>query len=232
MRIVLIIWLCFLAMTANAAGLRNLQENESSQAIVLVGGFGSDFTYFEPWMPALKDSAASIFGFVDNHRSSTMDESSEALLTELNLLSLKGFTHVTILAHSMGGLVASKALHKLGTNDASRLVSIELRTYGTPWGGFFMANFARWVPGSQAVAKLLGFPMGAEIGSKSDFMESLHEPLPDNVKLVIYESKDDAVAYPKVASAVSQYESILTQASEVHRLSQVGHDDFVSQLAF
>lgn len=232
MRIILSIFLSFFTLFASASTLETLRGTDSREAVVMVGGFGSDFAYFSPWMTELRRSPNSIYGFVHNHQTTRMEVGAKDLAQELLRLNQEGVQCVTILAHSMGGLVAKKALHLLGEEGSSRFSSIELRTYGTPWGGFFAANFARWIPGSQFVADMLGFAMSSEIGSRSDFMLSLREPLPVNVRLVVYDSSDDEVARPKSTSAVEQYDSVLVHAQVVHRLANVGHEDFVRVVAY
>ncbi len=231
MRYLLSIFLSFIAFAASASSLQTLRDTDSTDAVVLVGGFGSDFAYFGPWMEALRRNPSQIYGFVHDHRTTRMEDGAKDLAQELMRLNDAGVRTVTILAHSMGGLVAKKALHELG-EGSSRFTSLELRAYGTPWGGFFAANFARWVPGSQYVADKLGFAMSSEIGSRSDFMLSLRGELPSNVKLVVYESLSDTVALPSASSSVEQYASILAQAKAVVRLTNVSHDEFVQVVAY
>ena len=231
MRIFILIGLLLLTFAAKAAStLETLIQKNSNHAIVLVGGFGTDFKYFTPWMDSLAETNDTVLGFAHDHSANSMEVGATALAFELNKLASTGVTSVTILAHSMGGLVANRAVHLLDSSSA--LTSIKLRTYGTPYGGFFLANFARWLPGSEFVAKKLGFPMGVEIGSQSDFMLSLCEPLPSNANLVVYESIDDTVATPESSSAVEQYSRVVAQASAVHSFSKFGHDDFVRALTF
>ena len=55
-------------------------------------------------------------------------------------------------------------MHLLAEKEQVPLLSIELRAFGTPWGGYFTANFTRWLPGGLSVSKWLGYPIGLEIG--------------------------------------------------------------------
>lgn len=219
------------SMTAHAGKLVSLKADcISSEAVVLVGGFGDDWRYFLPWLEELSRQSACVYGFSHDHQSSTMSDSAHALAERLQVLQVVGFKKLTVLAHSMGGLVAKRSLHDLAELSSDNLPTVELKAFGTPWGGYFWANFARWVPGSQAVAFALGFPMSAEIGSSSEFMMSLQRPLPGSMTLVVYNSASDEVARPESASAKSQFNHVMLQAKYVHVLADIGHSEFVQKL--
>ncbi len=228
--IVLFFALCLGQLSAHASEVVPVQSDCHGKAVVLVGGFGDDWRYFEPWLEELRESSGCVFGFSHDHRRKTMTEGAAELATELEQLHYLGFQELTVLAHSMGGLVAKTALHRLGEQPLAASLKVELRAYGTPWGGFFWANFARWVPGSQAITTLLGFPMSAEIGSTSDFMKALQQPLPANMTLIVHNSNTDEVAQPQTQAAKEQFLSVLSQANAVHTYDDIGHSDFVLKL--
>jgi len=200
------------------------------RAILLVGGFGDDWHYFEPWLDELKQSGVCVFGSKPDFRKVTLPEGAQLLRDNLWLLQDQGFKEVTILAHSMGGLAARKAVSMLNEREGSEDLSVLLHAYGTPWGGFFWANFVRWTPGGEAISSLLGYPMSADIGSEADFMKSLREPLPANVKLVVHHSKTDTVSEPETAQGQENFAAILTQASEFREYRDLGHVDYVEYL--
>lgn len=232
MRYFLVSLLMALTSWCHAAEFTKLNEGAGTQVVVLIGGIGDDYRYFAPWMNKLAEAHLPVFGYGQDYRATRMEVAAIDLATQLTQLREKGVSSVILLAHSMGGLVAKRALHAMGSAETSRFTSIELRTYGTPFGGFFLANFARWLPGSAAIAGLLGVPMGLEIGSTSEFMEGMQMPMPAHTRLVVTDSSADTVATPQAASSVQRYNAVLSVAAEVRRLESAGHDDFVNFVSF
>lgn len=219
------------ASLAHADKLLTLKgECPGREAVVLVGGFNDDWRHFEPWLEELTKQPPCLFGFSHDHRSTTMSESALALAERLQVLQAAGFDKLTVLAHSMGGLVAKRSLHDLAELSSDNLPTVELKAFGTPWGGYFWANFARWVPGSQALSSALGFPMSAEIGSDSEFLKSLQRPLPASMTLEVYDSLSDEVARPQSSRSKEQFSKVLQQAKSVVVLTDVGHSEFVHKL--
>lgn len=196
----------------------------SSHAVVLVGGFKNDWSYFAPWEEAASQTGC-VYGFVADYQQMTMTEAAELLSTELNEQVLSQHQSVTILAHSMGGLVTKKALYSVDFKGHD----VKFHAYGTPWGGYGFANVVRYLPGAQAIASLIGFPMSAEMGNGSPFMASLRTPLPENVQMSIYASVDDTVAAPTGTASIHQFDAIAAQANFT-QYAGIGHDDFVLSL--
>ncbi len=235
MRVIKSILLSFMlfatAMSAQAGKLVNLKADCTSDEVrILVGGFGDDWRHFEPWLEELKASSSCLYGFSHDHRGATMSQGARSLAEQMQVMQVAGFQKITVLAHSMGGLVAKRALHDLAQLSADQIPNVELKAFGTPWGGFFWANFARWVPGSQTVASWMGFPMSAEIGTTSDFMKSLQQPLPSSMSLVIYNSLSDEVTRPQSDSAKSQFQRVALQAKNVFLVADIGHSEFVHKM--
>jgi pimeloyl-ACP methyl ester carboxylesterase len=201
-----------------------------AQAIVLVSGVNNTWRWFAPWFPELQAQDADLYGFTGDHRARTMTDNARALAEGLAQLQAQGVRRVTLLAHSMGGLVAKKALHLLAEQGRlQQFDSVAFTAYGTPWGGSGWAMLAR-LPGSSLVTRALALPMAREMDPRSDFMASLRQPLPANVRFEILESEADDVALPRVAAAVAQYRAILAQASVVERVAAVDHDGFARRL--
>lgn len=218
----------------NPAFAQARPEGECSQkkAVVLVGGMYNDWRYFEPWLQDIRSPSVCVFGFAYSHSKMTMTQGAELLETDLRTLREAGVEEVVILAHSMGGLVVSKALHNYAADPLFPLTRFKFHAYGTPWGGFFWSNFVRWTPGMNALLTKLGVPMGNEIGSWSPFIESLKEPLPGNVQVVLHNSASDEIAQPQTVAAKAHFEAAIEHASEVHTYADIGHSDFVERLRY
>jgi hypothetical protein len=132
----------------------------------------------------------------------------------------------------MGGLVAKAALDELVENDnAVKFVRVELRAFGTPWGGFLFAEPAHFLPGSALVSRVIGLPMGPDIGPQSAFMESLDNPLPPNMHLNLYVGSKDGMASPGMYLTRRRYEAIENIAESVTVLEGLGHKDYCNSTA-
>jgi pimeloyl-ACP methyl ester carboxylesterase len=223
--------LCAGGAFAQLPALQPLGPGKSdAQAIVLVSGINNTWRWFEPWFPELQGREAALYGFTGDHRAHTMTQNARALADGLAQLQAQGVRKITLLAHSMGGLVAKKALHLLAEQGRlQQFESVAFTAYGTPWGGSGWAMLAR-LPGSSLVIKALALPMAREMDPRSDFMASLRQPLPANVRFEIMESEADDVALPRARAAVAQYRAILAQANIVERVAAVDHDGFARRL--
>lgn len=127
----------------------------------------------------------------------------------------------------MGGLVSKGALDDLARNGrAAQFSHLELQAFGTPWGGFAMAESAHILPGGALISRAVGFPMGPDIGPGSQFMESLSQPWPENMALHIYQGTADHVAQPEASSTSSRYNSIEANAQSITLIDGFKHTDY------
>lgn len=227
--------LCLAPAFANTA---NAQDHElpsachEKKATVLVGGVQDDWTYFKPWVSGLQEQGGCVFGFVYDHTASTMPEGAALLSRDMKTLREQGFSDIVLLAHSMGGLVAKRALHLAPLDGGPNPVSVRFHAYGTPWGGFFWANFARFTPWADLVLRKVGLPMALDIGSASAFMVSLQSPLPPNVTTTLHNSLADTVATPQTGGGKKLFKSATEQAQKVLTYSDLGHAEYVARLGF
>lgn len=208
------------------------QACDHKRATVLVGGMFNDWRYFEPWLPDIRKTRSCIFGFSYSHTKSPMLAGAQLLEQDLQALQDAGYEEIVILAHSMGGLVVKKALHLFAETPFSALVRVRFHAYGTPWGGFFWANFIPPAPGMDTVLLQMGVPMAKDIGSFSGYIESLRTPLPSNMSVVLHNSVVDEVAQPDSEAAKAHFAAAIESATEVRVYSDIGHSDFVNRLRF
>ncbi len=228
-RLMMVLVLLCASFTAQASRLVELAPNDARRVVVLVGGVGNSHTYFESWVPSLASQGRQVLGFEHDHRAMRISEGAEELARELQ--ALEGTVELVIHAHSMGGLLAKRALQLLQERgELSRFTALELHTYGTPWGGFFAANFARWIPMPHALALKLGIPMAQEIGSLSPFMQAVAAPLPGDVIHVAHEGDRDLVGVPTSEIGLRQHRLALSHATLVVTHVDVDHDGFAQSL--
>ena len=221
------------ALAAGPALVTNSQlqllsgDVSSTHAVILVAGIHDDHSYFADWVGPLSSSDNRVMGWTADHRAQTMQESALALAQSLAELKENGVTDITILAHSMGGLVAKGAVDELSRNgDAAGFNTVDLHAMGTPWGGFAMADIVRYLPGSDAISHAIGYPMGPEMGPTSPYLSSLAQPMPTNGELHIYRGTADDVATPEATRTKERYDSIEGLATSVTELQDYGHSDY------
>lgn len=202
-------------------------EASATHAVILVGGIHSNHDYFEKWVPALSGADTVVLGFDHNHRAMTMKEAAASLADSIGELKGRGITDITIVAHSMGGLVAKGAVDEMSrTGAADSFNTLDLHALGTPWGGFAIADLARYTPGSESISNAIGFPMGPEIGPGSDYMQSLAKPMPQNGEFHVYKGDVDTVSTPEMDSTKARYDSIERNATSATELVGFKHNDY------
>ena len=197
------------------------------RAIILIGGIDDTFHFWDSWLDRLARPDTVVLGYDHDHRRSTMLAAASTLATRTDELKLRGITEVVMIAHSMGGLVAKGALEDMsGDGRSTDFLHVELHAFGTPWGGFAAADSAAYMPGARLISRLLGVPMGPDIGSTSAYMKSLDRPLPSNLAFYVYVGREDSVALPLTNVAWARYAADTAGAIRVTVLDGYRHTDY------
>ena len=198
-----------------------------THAVILVGGIHESYHYWDSWADKMSGPNTVVLGFDHDHTKDTMPNSAHVLASRIEELKAQGIQDITIVAHSMGGLVSKGALDEIVRDGhASDFQHIELQAFGTPWGGFAMAESAHIIPGAAAISRAIGFPMGPDIGPGSDFMKSLSQPWPSNMDLHLYQGSADHVARPEASSTEARYDAIEANAKSVTVIEGFKHTDY------
>jgi pimeloyl-ACP methyl ester carboxylesterase len=198
-----------------------------THAVILVGGIYETSRYFDAWVPALASSDTVVFGWDHDHRTKSMPESAKVLARRIDELRAEGITDVMLIAHSMGGLVAKGAIDELSrTGEAERFSHLRVCAFGTPWGGYTLADLALIMPWSESISRLIGYPMGPDIGPDSAYMKSLASPLPPNAELNIYVGSIDDVALPDTRFTKARYKSVEVRASAIMTIEGFNHVEY------
>lgn len=199
----------------------------ATHAFILIGGIYDSYHYFDAWVDALESPNNLVVGWSHDHQGMSMVDAAKELSTQIAELHQQGVTDITLIAHSMGGLVAKGAVDELANAGlATEFRHIDLLTFGTPWGGFALADLAIYSPGSATISKLIRYPMGPDIGPSSAYMQSLSQPMPSNGALRIYVGSKDDTARPAAASTKARWQAIVAVANSVSELPGLGHDDY------
>lgn len=220
-----IVSLCANSGTAFAADANlPIEGLPINHAVILVGGIHETSHYFDSWVAALASPNTVVMGWNHDHRAMSMRASARLLAGRISDLSAQGITDVTIVAHSMGGLVAKGAIDELSrTGKAKNFVRIEIRAFGTPWGGYTLADLVPVLPWSETISRAIGYPMGPDIGPHSDYMTSLAQPMPANGKLHIYVGTADHIARPEAFRTKARYKSIEARAVTIKDIEGFNH---------
>lgn len=201
--------------------------SKATHAIILIGGIHNTYHYFDAWVPKLSSPYNAVIGWNHDHQSMSMTAASKELACKISDLKYQGYKSVSIIAHSMGGLVAKGAIDNLTlSGKAGDFTRLDLWTLGTPWGGFALADLTLIAPGSEAISQSIGYPMGPDIGPSSSFMQRLAQPMPKNGSLRIYIGSKDDVAKPEIFTTINRYKSISQLAESTTVVKDAAHDDY------
>jgi len=200
------------------------------KAVIFVGGIHCNYTYFNEWVPYVSAPDSAVFGFNHDHQSETMTVAGHSLAQDILDLRAKGFDDITVIAHSMGGLVSKAALNELVRDGhANEFKQIQLSTFGTPYGGFILADLALVLPGAEMVSKAIHLPMGPEMGPHSSFLKSLAMDWPANMEFNVYRGLQDTVSTPETAATENRYAAITRHANTLADLEETDHVGYRSE---
>ncbi len=197
-------------------------------AVIMLAGIYNDHEYFLPWRENLAKDKVLLLGWQRSHHVQRLDDSARLLARELIALHEQGILSVTLLAHSIGGLVAKGAVDRLSKEKlAGRFDSIELHAFGTPWGGFPGADLAHTNPLGYVVSYLAGNPAWLDLGTHSSYLAGLAQAMPPNGRLFNYIVEQDEVATPASEAAMERYDNLLQYASASLSMSGADHNAYV-----
>jgi pimeloyl-ACP methyl ester carboxylesterase len=140
----------------------------------------------------------------------SIDESGHALAEEIvATMRRHGLTSITVVAHSMGGLVAWRAITELEEQvTVTRFVSIN-----TPWGGITAARFGAWLSPSP-------LPIWRDLAPGSKALNAIHGERVRAPWTLVYTVQEDSTR-SSGDGTVSRWSQVLpsaqTQATTVVR---------------
>jgi hypothetical protein len=200
---------------------------DAKHAVVLIGGIHDSYRYFNSWIPLLTQPDTMVLGWDHDTQSMNMAASANLLAQDLLQLNDRGITSITLIAHSIGGLIAKGAVDTLSrTKHAALFQHIDLDTFGTPWGGFAILDIAMIVPGSAIISRMFGYPMAAELMPGSDYLTSLAQAMPSNGTMHVYVGNKDNIALPLVFASRQRYERNEGNAATVTIIDNLTHDSY------
>lgn len=150
-----------------------LPLESSKPVIILVHGINAGPEFFDVLGPALARRGFQVVRFRYDH-GADLERSADRFVTAVRTLrNLCSPPSITVIAHSMGGLVARRAMT---TGRAQTLAEpagglpIRLVTVASPFGGFRVANLARL-----RLLRILAAPFGGSeshacLGSRATFI--------------------------------------------------------------
>ncbi len=197
-------------------------------AVILIAGIYNNHQYFLPWQESLARDEVVLLGWQRAHHGQRLDDSALLLAAELLSLQEQGIRNVTLIAHSIGGLVAKGALDHLSREQLYyRFDAMELHAFGTPWGGFPGADLAHGNLLGQLVSYLAGNPVWLDLGTQSAYLAGLAQPMPPNGQLFNYMVEDDEVARPASEASVQRYQALLRHVTASLQVPGADHNAYV-----
>ncbi|WP_413582578.1 lipase family alpha/beta hydrolase [Bdellovibrio sp. HCB288] len=175
------------------ARLNQLADDNSEPMILIHGRSGSvnNFTQLLSSTPRMTEYRLFYFAYDDLHRS--LKRSAQDLA--LSILKLRT-SRVTLLAHSMGGLIAREALNYLAKNGfAENTPSIRVISIDSPWQGGTSAGCTHK---GTSVDRMVEYFLPAaltDMRSCSDFFQNLYNvSLPEKFSIELYFAQHGAQA--------------------------------------
>lgn len=208
--------------------LHSLTDNsQARRATILVGGIHDTYQYFDSWVAPLASADNLVLGWEHDHRATPMAISARLLAHDLADLRAAGIADITIVAHSIGGLVAKGAIDAI-TRDgrAHTFERLDLHAFGSPWGGFALLDVALRMPGSDAMSRTFGYPMAPELRPASGFLASLAQAMPGNGTLHMYVGMADHVALPLQSASRARHASAEAIAASLTTIDKLAHGDY------
>jgi hypothetical protein len=205
---------------------------EPGDVAVLIGGINDTWRSLDAWTAVHAAAGRQVLGYTYDQRHDDLETSARRLAEALRGLHDRGAKRLYITAYSMGGWVAKAALDRM-TADGSieAFETIELTTLATPWGGFGRANIVwhlRHVPTrgiARAFSRVIGKPMGFEVGSRTPFVRARRAPLSSRVTFHVFEGGADEIATPRTREERENYEAVVALAATRVTVRGARHTD-------
>lgn len=122
-------------------------SNPQGEVVVFIHGIMGDPANQESLIREAQAQGKQVYVMAYDTMRFGASRNSEGFARELERLSATGVKHVTIVAHSLGGMTSKGALDRL--TDANGKIaafdSIRFVAVGVPWGGVSAANAAMYV---------------------------------------------------------------------------------------
>jgi hypothetical protein len=206
-----------------------------AEVAILVGGIHDTWRSLSAWVPVHSASGRRVLGYTYDQRRDDLEASARLFAKALVGLHGEGVRRVHITAYSMGGWVAKAALDRMAADGSISLFErVELTAVATPWGGFRRANLVwrlRAVPTAglaRLFSRLIGKPMGFEVGSCTPFVRARRAPLPPTVTFRVIEGGADEIANPRHPEERENYEAVVALASTRVLVPRARHRDMLN----
>jgi hypothetical protein len=208
--------------------LVNIAEGEPGKPLsITVHGISGTPEDLRPYIDraVVGDQPTSVYAYDDQFRRVT--DSAKELATQLGRwIDAHPGQPVELFAHSMGGMVALRALDELHKKHKLDGTPVSLRMMSTPLGGFPAANFALMAP--NFIARRIGGTLpGKDMGTWSGFQKRLAKmPLPETVKVEIFTGGKDGMfdaskeRFQRIVRNVRAEHTVLPEADHMTTIGQ------------
>jgi|GEM_PF-4270988 len=197
--------------------------NPRAPVVILVHGIKPEGDMFHPLASTLFSDGQRPFLFQYDD-SKNLEKTADRFVDEvLDLKKRFGISEVRIIAHSMGGLIARRAMVKGRKKSLAHAgVQIKFMSVATPFRGFSSAN-----PAGNRILKLLGRPFGMKaswgnLGTRAELITNpLH--LGSNVEHFKMETFEKFREQDSVVTCDGQVQTLVDADAKVIDAIRTGH---------
>jgi len=206
--------------TPAVSDLAMARAGDPGDVAILIGGINDTWRSLDEWIPVHAAAGRRVLGYTYDQRHEDLATCARRFAEALKELQGQGARRLHITAYSLGGWVAKAALdHMTANGSIEAFDAIELTALATPWGGFARANLVwhlRHVPTraiARALSRVIGKPMGFEVGSRTPFVRGRRAPLSPRVTFHVFEGGADETATPHTREERENYEAVVALAA-------------------
>lgn len=223
------------SINSNIEYFEAVQENiESKKAIVFVGGVNDTYHFWDKHIESLKDKDVLVLGYEgvggkgsSPHNVEYMDQNAKHIADGIRKLQENGINDVQIVAHSLGGVVAKKALHILEDSKfLDEKNKIKFTAVSSPLGGFALAAPGEYLPLFSQISKATKIAMASDMSPMGKFYQSISRPMPSQIESRMIQSLDDKTAQPESMLTEYRYNKVSEGFKEKITLEGNGDHEF------
>ena len=216
---------------------------KTSKAIIFVGGVNDSYHFWDKQIAeSIKQQPnTAILGFEGSDGPGThamnkqyMSDNAQTIAKAMQSLNQQGIKDITVIAHSLGGLVSKKALLIANEDQIlGKFNSVSFTAVSSPFGGYAAAMTSDWAPDFiKPLTKAFNVPMALDMSPTGVFLKSLSEMLSANVTSTLIENPNDSIVSSDNEHVIRTYEQTASSFSKRMTVDAGNSHEFASSPSF